>query len=203
MQELYPFVKAIDFTKKLERGPFKAGRPLGVTVHYTGDGSLKQAKEALTTIGYHVLIDFDGTIVQLARLDQRVDHAGKAMWLGRSPNKHHIAVAVIGWGLLEEKEVTVTDADGKTTKVKKLYNYVGGEIDREAAAFRNGHWWHAATAPQERALLSFLRWCVRICKISPADVCGHDECALPKNRKVDPGGALSLSMAQHRAELAT
>lgn len=170
-------------------GPLDA---LGVTVHYTADGTVTQTVDALKKagLGYHVIIDRDGMVYQTTYLSQRVHHAGEASWLGKSPNRHHVAVAVSSWGVVGLKD-------------KKYTTWAGREIPATEVARRKGNLgpgdynWHAATGAQERALLMFLRWCV-MKGISPDAVCGHDECATPKGRKADPGGVLSLTMAEVR-----
>lgn len=169
--------------------------PSGVTVHYTADGSARKSIAALkgAGLGYHIIIDRDGTVYQTCYLTQSVYHAGKAMWNGRSPNRHHLAVAVVSWGA-----VTLKDGNYRA--------WTGMPLPREEVQRREGnlgsgdYHWHVCTRPQENALLAFLRWAVSK-GIKPEDVCGHDECAIPKGRKADPGGVLSLSMLELRDAL--
>lgn len=164
----------------------------GVTVHHTGDTGVDRTMRSLREVGlgYHIVIDREGGVHQLTFLSQRVNHAGEANWNGKSPNRHHLAVAVESWGAV-------------TLKDKKFKAWTGLEIPATEVARRPGNLgpsdfhWHAATKRQEMALIGFLRWCVSK-GIKPTEICGHDECALPKGRKSDPGGTLSMTMREVR-----
>jgi N-acetyl-anhydromuramyl-L-alanine amidase AmpD len=158
------------------------GLPTGITVHYTADGDLERVKREMNSskVGYHFIVDRDGLIHQTANLAKAVNHAGKAMWNGQSPNRTHLAVAFISWGHL--------DKDGRAWNGMKVLNPVK----------RRGLLWDPATEVQEKKLLQLLSDLMRDFDISPMNICGHDECALPAGRKADPGGSLSKSMAEIR-----
>lgn len=185
----------------LARGPLHSEKPLGITVHYTADRDLQSTFDALKTagsdysLGYHVVIDRNGCVTQLARFDRMVYHAGKALWLGESPNRTHIAVALLSYGELKK------DIHGNFT------SWSGVPIDPHQADRRKNNvnedysWWDVATPAQETSLKMFLLWCVAH-GINPESICGHDECAIPKGRKVDPGGVLSTTMQGLRDWLA-
>lgn len=165
-------------------------QPGGVTVHYTADRDLLRSIQALESknLAYHLIIDRQGTVFQMLPFDRTCYHAGKASWHNLSPNSRHIAVAFLSWGQLRRSpnghrswsDVYVAPNDVRT-------NGQGA--------------WDAATDFQEAALKSFLRWACLELKIDPDSVCGHDECAIPPGRKVDPGGSLSFRMADLRKEL--
>lgn len=167
----------------------------GVTIHHTADNNLQRTIDSLKAqgYGYHIIIDRDGTVVQTTYLSQKVNHAGIAKWRGHSPNQSHIAVALVSWGAISRVG-------------KKFQAWNGSEVVATAAANRKGnitddyYWWHSATDAQERALITFLRWCM-MRGLSHEDFCGHDECALPKGRKSDPGGVLSMTMKELREKL--
>ena len=159
--------------------------PTGITIHYTADGDLDRVKREMETkgVGYHFIIDRDGSLHQTANLLKAVNHAGKAMWNGQSPNRTHIAIAFISWGLLNSDSLAWNGS--KAVGVK-----------------RRGHLWDAATPEQEERLSTLVRQLMREFAISAANICGHDECALPQGRKVDPGGSLLLSMGDFRKAIA-
>lgn len=158
--------------------------PTGITVHYTADGTLEQAKRAMDErkIGYHFIVDRDGLIHQTANLAKAVNHAGKAIWNGQSPNRTHLAIAFVNWGLASGDSLSWAGIKIETVK-------------------RMGFLWEPATAKQEKALKRLIQDLMKDFGISAANICGHDEAALPKGRKVDPGGSLSFTMAQLRKEL--
>lgn len=163
-------------------GAFKQGRPVGATVHYTASGTAISAlsQEAVSGLGYHIIIDRDGSVVQTCYFDRRVNHAGEAAWNKVSPNKGHVAIAVVSWGYL--------DKDG--------LNYLGKPVEGNIR-IQGGKKWHAATPQQEAALIIILKWLERN-GMNKKDFCGHDECCIPKGRKVDPGGVLSFTMESYR-----
>lgn len=185
---------------EMARGPLHSEKPLGVTIHYSAERDLERTLTALKTaskdysLGYHLLIDRMGKVTQTVRFDRMVYHAGKADWMGHSPNKTHISVCLLSYGELKK------DAMGSFT------SWSGIPIDPQQADRRknnvNGEyaWWDIATALQEMSLRAFLIWCV-MNGISADSVCGHDECSLPKGRKIDPGGVLSITMPEVRTWL--
>lgn len=161
--------------------------PTGITVHYTADSDIDRVKREMdkTRIGYHFLIAKNGTLHQTANLTKSVNHAGKAMWNGQSPNRTHIAVAVVSWGLL--------NSDSLAWNGTRVLNPVK----------RRGKMWEPATTAQEARLMDLLRDLIKEFGILPSNICGHDECALPQGRKIDPGGTLSKTMSDIRKELSS
>lgn len=164
--------------------------PKGVTVHYTASGNVDQTVSYLISqnLGYHILIDKDGKTTQMVDFQSRCNHAGKADWNGNSPNRSHIAVALISWGELE------ASSDLSTFRA-----WTGHIVPAEDVVVTNGKFWDAATKDQISALMIFLHWCVQF-GIHPDQICGHEECAIPLGRKADPGGVLD-PMAAIRSRL--
>lgn len=185
--ELYPYISEFLTPTAMGKGPLT---PLGVCVHYLADRDVKRAYRSLMdgkTLGYHVIIDRTGAISQLTYFNLRVNHAGSATWNGLSPNQHFIAVALASWGRL--------DAAGKA--------WTGTAIPIKETARRKGNLsdkielWDIATEPQEASLMKLLSWFI-FHGINVKNICGHDECALPKGRKDDPGGVLKRPMEEVR-----
>ena len=172
--------------------PVGALVPQGVTVHYTADRDLDRTITALAArgLGYHLVIDRDGAAHQVVPFNGSVWHAGKAVWGSVSPNRGHVSVALLSWGELEEL------APGA------YQTWNGKVIPTADVAVRRGAPWDAATAAQEAALVRFLTWAVKAGGLDPASICGHDECAIPHGRKVDPGGTLPWTMEELRALVA-
>lgn len=159
--------------------------PAGVTIHYSADRDAERTVRSLAErgLGYHVLIDRDGAVLQLAPFNVRLSHAGSALWRGLSPNRTHVSVCLISWGFLD-----------KTRTAWNGYVVAAGQVAERPV----GRFWDAATPPQEAALWKLLGW---LCQagIGADTICGHDECAVPAGRKVDPGGVLSITMGEIRA----
>jgi N-acetyl-anhydromuramyl-L-alanine amidase AmpD len=135
-------------------------------------------------IGYHFIIDRDGSLHQTASLSHSVNHAGKAMWNGQSPNRTHLAIAFISWGFLTDES--------------KAWN--GTQV---AGVKRRGKLWDPASEAQENRLNKLLGELIRFYGISPLNICGHDECAIPQGRKADPGGSLLKTMGDIRKSFAS
>jgi len=167
----------------------------GVTIHHLADVKVGRVIDSLLAegLGYHVIIDRDGTVIQTTYFSQRVNHAGTAKWRGASPNREHIAVSLASWGTVKIQD-------------KKYYAWNGSEIPAAQVAKRPGnlsntlYHWHIATEAQEKSLVAFLRWCMTR-GLKRENFCGHDECALPAGRKSDPGGVLSMTMTELRDKL--
>lgn len=163
--------------------------PEGVTIHYTAGGSPESSITYLKAqnYGYHLLIDREGAIHQMYYLDSTCSHSGNAYWQGKSPNRYFISIALCNYGkLISRKGGVIANAYGRIMK-----NH----------AFRYGEHWEPCTPEQESALLDVSLWLCNNLNINPDNVCGHEECAVPAGRKIDPGGALSFSMPEFREML--
>jgi N-acetyl-anhydromuramyl-L-alanine amidase AmpD len=170
-------------------GLFPSGYPQGITIHYTADRMLERSIESLVQhdLGYHFLIDRKGVVYQTASMKNTIWHAGKATWESLSPNRFHLAISLLSYGLL-------------TKKNDRLFTWFNLEVDPIESAYRDGRYWDAATEKQEIALDLILKWLIEQ-GIEPSSVCGHNECCLPQGRKVDPGGVLFRSMKKIREDL--
>lgn len=166
-------------------------KPSGVTVHYTADRDLQRTIRALAArdLAYHLIVDRDGTVYQMVPLTKTVWHAGKATWGSASPNRSHLSISLMSWGEVERL------APGA------FETWNGLAIPTADVEDRRGAFWDAATPAQEVALVEALVWACGL-GIAVGNICGHDECALPKGRKIDPGGVISKTMEELRAAVA-
>lgn len=178
----YPYADTYSALDSIAVKPFAGFGPTGITVHYTADGDLERVKREsiASTIGYHLIFDKLGKVHQTSRLDRTVNHAGKAAWQGVSPNRAHIALSVLSWGRLN--------------KDKTAWN---GTPCPDAIE-RGKYFWDACTGPQEAALVAACRYLIGRFHMQKDSLCGHDECALPKGRKIDPGDVMIWNMTQLR-----
>lgn len=197
MPALYPKVARILSPFGATQGAFPAKVPEGVTVHFAADRDLARVVKSLrqNNLAYHLLIDRAGGVHQMAPFTHRVAHAGPAMWNGKSPNQKHAAVSLLSWGPLtrDAQGDAVSWAHQVVPPVDVVSRY--GNLDKKL------HLWDKASREQEDALAEVLRWFMAF-GIKPEDICGHDECALPKGRKDDPGGVLPMTMPELRRALA-
>lgn len=165
----------------------------GVTVHYTASSDVPGTVRELVarSLGYHLIIDRDGTLYRMASFGMKLAHAGIATWRGESPNARHLAIAVVSLGFL--------DANGRAFEGSVVPPFMrmlrAGNVDKTPRL------WHVANTSQEKRLTDVLVWFVQ--HGMPAEnICGHDECALPLGRKSDPGGVLSWPMQELRSLVA-
>jgi N-acetyl-anhydromuramyl-L-alanine amidase AmpD len=164
---------------------FFAGDPSGITIHYTADNSIVRTMSSLKAkkLSYHFIIDRNGDLYQTFYLDRMAAHAGKALWANKSPNRTHLSVAIISWGLLDDKK----------------QSWTGIQID--SAVKRGGKYWDPASASQEKTLMTLLKNLMEMFDIEPDSICGHDECCIPPGRKADPGHVLLMTTDKIRAHL--
>jgi N-acetyl-anhydromuramyl-L-alanine amidase AmpD len=162
--------------------------PKGITVHYTAGGRATSSIAHLESVGlgYHLLIDRDGTVWQMYYLDSTCSHAGKASWKGFSPNLSHISIALCSYGLLTPS-ASIKDS---------FLNEYGYEVAQ--VSYRQNQYWEPATQEQEEALFDICLWLCRSFDINTDNICGHSEACLPRGRKLDPGGVLDYPMSYFR-----
>lgn len=185
---IYPPATMLQVDMGQGRDKFLNGRPVGVTVHYTADRKLQRVVKSLQekNLAYHLFITRGGEVIQAVDFETTTNHAGNALWNGHSPNKTHVSISLVSWGQLEMD----------MTSGYKAWN--GAIILPSEVRGKDNKYWDRCTDEQEKALLDVLRWFVHFQGIDPKNICGHDECAIPKGRKVDPGSVLSMTMQELR-----
>ena len=186
---IYPNAK-LGFLKPMFQG---AMIPKGIYLHYTAGDSAKSSITFLVKkqLGYHLMIDRDGSVTQMYDLVSTVYYAGSAVWNDLSPNRFFISIAICSYGLLTPME---KDKDS-------FENVYGQQVD--SAIYRRGNYWEPATHEQEDELIRLCTWLCKEFSISPDNICGHDECCVPKGRKIDPGGVLGFSMENFRGMISS
>lgn len=194
--QVYPFVTQIRNASALARGPFAPGFPQGVTVHYSADRDLERVLQSDAQDGYcyHILIDRDGSVIQSCYFDQKTWHAGNARWKGLSPNSSHVAICLLSWGRLTPGPngdfLSWSGATVPAAEVASRPDNLTGQVAP----------WDIATPAQEAALEKACLWLMAN-GIQSSQIAGHDEVAIPKGRKDDPGGVLSRTMPDFRLYL--
>lgn len=172
---------------RFEVGNFSVGRPNGVVLHYTADDNLERVMDSLASkkLGYHLIIERDGTVYQLARLNKKTYHAGRSSWRGFYCNTSFIGVAFMSWGLLK--------ADG--------LSWSGAVVDKSEIRKDGFNQWHVCTKKQIESMWDVLTFLCAELNISPSNVCSHAECCVPQGRKVDVGLTVPFSMNALRLAL--
>jgi len=197
------------------RGSYRKGYPEGAVVHFTAgryhelaDSFSSQVKDGYT----YFVIDQNGNIGQNFPLDSWGYHAGESKWegLGASVSSKIVGIEVQCAGKLKLKDgkyETWFETEIPADRVR----HIARDTDNQQQA----GYYHIYTDAQESALKQLILWLYRnnTSVFSLDCVLGHDEVSGPKGsggskgqddwRKNDPGGSLSKTMAEFRAELKT
>lgn len=198
--------------KMKEKGKYANGYPIGAVVHFTAgrSGGLRKALDSIEggiKDGYTFLCIADsGEIVQANPLNTWGYHAGESAWKGILGTVSDDLVGIemnnagkvesVGNGRFKTWFGTYLTADQVRYVTEKDYGCPTG-------------YYHKYTPAQEKTLIEFLVWLKKndpTGKFKIDYILGHHEVAgklgIGKWRKNDPGGALSMTMAQLRAKVA-
>jgi hypothetical protein len=184
------------------RGSYPNKYPEGAIVHFTAgrNSSFEDAENSgqwLGKSGYgSFIISIDGRVIQPFALDKWAYHAGISYheFVGKAVSSKLVGIEVCCGGKLTENN-------------GKFFTWYGNEIPASKAiysthAIDNG-WYEKFSDAQEKALWELLLWL----KENNPDifnldkVLGHDEVAIPKGRKSDPGGSIKYPMPIYRKML--
>ncbi len=179
---------------KFEKTPNHGGTftPDSIVIHYTAGPSLKSAVRTLTSprvsASAHLVIDRDGSIVQLAPFNIVTWHAGRSSYAGRKGyNNYSIGIEIVNEGVLKKSGSVFRSWSGK----KYSEHEVVKAIHRNQTTEK---YWHTYSEEQIETVLN-------ICELLLANydikyILGHEEIA-PK-RKTDPGPAFPLDKFRER-----
>ena len=184
-------------TPKLGQYKTKSGKFSGLVVHYTESGRTREAainvlKWLVNTKGWVCkVMDENGNIYIPEDYDifkSRGIHAGKSKWKGQTNlNDYYDGMEICGWGL------GYKGTDSRTVTRTQGYVVAGT--------------YQKFTEAQEDELTNYILWCKeRNEEFSIDRVCGHDEAREQVGMlgdKQDPGGSLSMTMAELRALIKT
>jgi hypothetical protein len=189
------------------QGEFPKGFPEGAIVHFTAGRFDKGLQSAIDTIEYgasqgfaYWAIAIDGTVVRGHDIRKWGYHAGVSE---RSPLGKSVSKRLLGIEICCAGKVT-RNGDGTFstwygTKFPntsdKIRHTDGKRYPEEEAGY-----YHKYTVEQEAALVNLLMQLREDSNgiFSFDNVFGHDEVAMPRGRKNDPGGALSVGMPEFR-----
>ncbi len=179
---------------KFEKTPNHGGTftPDSIVIHYTAGPSLKSAVRTLTSprvsASAHLVIDRDGSIVQLAPFNIVTWHAGRSSYAGRKGyNNYSIGIEIVNEGVLKKSGSVFRSWSGK----KYSEHEVVKAIHRNQTTEK---YWHTYSEEQIETVLN-------ICELLLANydikyILGHEEIA-PK-RKSDPGPAFPLDKIRNK-----
>lgn len=163
----------------------RLANPRYLIIHYTAGGGVSGSLETLKAnrTSYHVLIDRDGSIHQVAAFDRRAGHAGVSNWKGQDDmNRHSIGISLANFGgYLKKLPGGVWRAPGG----KEMEGHEVLEAEHHIG-LSDVTGWERFKDPQIAAMLLVV---AAIGGAYPTiiDAMGHDEVAM--GRREDPGPA--------------
>jgi N-acetylmuramoyl-L-alanine amidase len=168
---------------------YSSVKPTYLIIHYTAgpnaSGAINHFK-AEGTASAHLVIDRDGSITQMVPFDKGAWHAGKSKFGSTSGlNRHSIGIELVNIGRLTKREdgtwanwnnsISVPNSE-VTVLTHKLESHPAG--------------WHLYTQAQLSAAVAAAQ--AMHAAYGFTDILGHDDIAVPKGRKVDPGPAFNM-----------
>ncbi len=171
-----------------------------ITVHYTGGLSGKRAAKWLCNpeakASAHFVVDFDGTIYQLAPLEERTWHVGRGQFFSNGKlltnrcDRSAVGIELANPGMVFQSS---TGSWGYYIG-RKEFRYDSstyGEPQRAILKYADGHVLDGYWAPfSQKQLVALLDLCTYLCKSKKIDfsrIVGHESVATPLGRKSDPG----------------
>lgn len=170
-----------DATRRIE--------PSLVVVHTT-DGALRRGSsvewfcDPKCKTSAHIVVERDGTVVQMVAFDVKADHCGDSTYNGRRYcNGFALGIEVVNPGpLVDNRDGTASPLWGRKTRFN-VGEY--GIVERQKAGVWPAASWMPWTPEQTAAVAGLVAALAARYPITA--VVGHDEIAEPRGRKTDPG----------------
>lgn len=159
-------------------------RPRYVILHFTaavGPAVVSRLTSEQTTGSSHLLVQRDGSVIQLLPLDYMANHVGRSAWGSLSSlNNASIGIDFENWGQLE-----------RSGEGWKTFN---GEPLSEEHVFLDGEesGWHAYTDAQIETAIELMKT-ITAYDLEIIDILGHSDVSSPAGQKIDPGPALPIA----------
>lgn len=183
----------VEFTPSPKQsGPFAAGLPDTIVMHYTAGASLESSVQTLcdpqVKASAHVVIGRDGRIVQLLPFDTIAWHAGKSRYDGRENlNRYSIGIEMDNAGRLEHGPGGYSAWFGRSYPPEEVFE--GMHRNERTSSF-----WHRYSETQIETAGAL---CALLCEhYGIQQILGHEEIA--PSRKSDPGPAFPLDKLRNR-----
>lgn len=174
--------------------------PTYIVVHNTAGGSALSTYNFLKNnrpgVGYHILIDRDGSILQCAPFNKRIGHAGLSNWKGiEGLNGHSIGISLANYGPLKKQSDGSYRSEVGNKPIEKhqvfLADHPNGSPDRRGVA------WETYTGIQIQKLQELVE--ILVDEYPIKNIVGHDDIA--SGRKIDPGPALPVGTLRSCVDL--
>lgn len=166
-------------------GKYRSGMPDTVIIHYTA-GPYKASLNTLTNpkvkASAHILVDRDGSVIQMVPFDTIAWHAGRSSYKGRTGfNKYSIGIEIVNSGPLTKSGNVYRSWFGSAYNPSDVIEGIHRNQSRSK-------FWHVYTEEQIQTVTELCRLFIEEYNIKY--ILGHEEIA-PK-RKTDPGPAFPL-----------
>ena len=163
--------------------------PTLIVVHGTGTridkgSAVDYCKKNARKVSYHIIIERDGEVVQLAPLNRRVNHAGRSSWKGRQwCNSFSISIGLVDPGKLK----------GTPKKAMSFYREWFTEFDglqaKDTPHHGRGHIWLPYT-PEQHAAINEVVAAIKAA-YPGIDIAGHYQ--ISPGRKIDPTPLIDIA----------
>jgi N-acetylmuramoyl-L-alanine amidase len=169
----------VEWTASPNHSRRKASEITAIIYHYTAGGSqegtVKQFQDRASKVSAHYVLGRDGKIVQMVPLDQAAWHAGVSkLDAAEAVNNFSIGIEICNFGNLTKKD-------------DKFYDYRGEPYKGPMPIHAGGAYWEPFTDAQYKSLAKLTN--ELLAKYPIKHITGHQDVALPKGRKIDPGPA--------------
>lgn len=171
--------------------------PTCIVIHGTGGGPARFAIDTLTAaddvyVSSHLIIARDGSRTQMVPFHRKAFHAGKSEWQCEGEMTPDVNRFSIGIELANHLRLYPDSSSPGAFRYKirdKWFRYHGEEPVAAELKYDDGDvvraWWEPYSQPQ----LDALGWtALELLDEWPGiELLGHEECAMPLGRKIDPG----------------
>ncbi|MCB0806230.1 MAG: N-acetylmuramoyl-L-alanine amidase [Bacteroidales bacterium] len=173
-------------------GKYGTGLPDTIIIHYTAgpsaESSVNTFKVKASEVSAHLVVDFDGSVVQMVDFDTIAWHAGRSAFQDRVKlNRYSIGIEIVNPGILKKV------GDKYQAWYGKLYDAseVIEAIHRNETSPR---FWYVYREEQINAVMEICRLLKETYNIKY--ILGHEE--VSPGRKQDPGPAFPLNKLRDR-----
>lgn len=170
--------------------------PSFIVIHYTAGRSAYDSARWLCNpaakASAHLVIGRDGALIQLADFNEVTWHAGQSEWDGvHGLNNHSIGIEMDNCG-------PVTRVNGRWRALHLGKDYADNDVVEMQHKLGGPVRGWLMYSPTQIAMLEEI--CRDLVAAYPSikDVLGHDDVAVPKGRKLDPGPAMELDVLRSK-----
>ncbi len=182
---------------QMRRSPHHSSRRgqvvTAIIYHFTAGPSLASTvrwfRNPRSRVSAHYVIGRNGAIVQMVPLARAAWHAGRSVLAGRRRvNRSSIGIELANWGSLRRRGQIFRRRGRRQRCLHPFCTWTGSRYTGPTPIRARRRYWEPFPNAQYRALIRLTRYLLsRFPTIT--HITGHEDIALPRGRKNDPGGA--------------